>query len=364
MGDQLLPLAGQHLRALVAFIAVDVPRLPLLLGAHLTLGPVPAPVAVGVALALLLAADPQLLVGHPAGGGVGVALLEHVPLLVHLRGALLQAALQPPAHHHGEAALLMGVLPALLPAADRLLRLLRGVAAIGVGVPALALLLAADQLPLVVGEAGGGMGVAQLLELLADQAPGLLVALRRVGVGLQLGQGADQLPPLVIAEGIVGMDQRLPAGPRAAHQLRLGGGQLQLVTALAVGVGLQAAHHLVGQGDGGHDQRVHRGKRHQQGETADQLRPVFLLMAGSDVTVHLPGQTVVHAPHTPSRRDLPARAFRPVSYTMPKPSKGQTRNRSLPTTCSSPTQPRAVFRESSDTLRWSPMTKILDSGTW
>ena len=43
---------------------------------------------------------------------------------------------------------------------------------------------------------------------------------------------------------------------------------------------------------------------------------------------------------------------------------GHTRNTIFPTICSSATHPTAVLRESMDTARLSPMTKILPSGTW
>ena len=43
---------------------------------------------------------------------------------------------------------------------------------------------------------------------------------------------------------------------------------------------------------------------------------------------------------------------------------GQTRSTTRPTTCSWATQPTAVLRLSEEVARWSPITKILPSGTW
>ena len=53
-----------------------------------------------------------------------------------------------------------------------------------------------------------------------------------------------------------------------------------------------------------------------------------------------------------------------VSHSMgPISSKGHRRNSSLPTICSSETQPTWLLRESLETLRWSPITKYRPSGT-
>lgn len=68
------------------------------------------------------------------------------------------------------------------------------------------------------------------------------------------------------------------------------------------------------------------------------------------------------------RRASPARCGEerpPYAQPMrPRPSMGQTRRSSRPTTMSSPMQPTAVLRLSMLVARWSPMRKHLPSGTW
>ena len=51
-------------------------------------------------------------------------------------------------------------------------------------------------------------------------------------------------------------------------------------------------------------------------------------------------------------------------FTAPKRLKGQTRHTILPTICSSETQPIIMVRESMETSRLSPITKVRFSGTW
>ena len=50
-------------------------------------------------------------------------------------------------------------------------------------------------------------------------------------------------------------------------------------------------------------------------------------------------------------------------FRLPKSLSGHSQYTTLPTICSSATHPTAVFLESTETLRLSPMTKTLDSGT-
>ena len=58
------------------------------------------------------------------------------------------------------------------------------------------------------------------------------------------------------------------------------------------------------------------------------------------------------------------RKFFLYQWTGPNRSSGQTVKTIFPTICSSATQPTEVFRESMETARLSPITKILESGTW
>ena len=50
--------------------------------------------------------------------------------------------------------------------------------------------------------------------------------------------------------------------------------------------------------------------------------------------------------------------------TLPSAFSGQMRKTTFPTICSFATQPIDLLRESIETSRWSPITKIRDSGTW
>ncbi len=123
----------------------------------------------------------------------------------------------------------------------------------------------------------------------------------------------------------------------------------------------EAADGRLVKGDSGKDKGIDSAEDDDTGKDAYDFEPVFSSScAGEEISGFLKrifGQKA--GPPFGERRDK-----RDIYRTGPKLERGQMRKMILPTICSWETQPTAVFLESTEVERWSPITKKRPSGTW